>query len=385
MYYANISEYYTQKKNYKKALEFFRKSEAINDSLFNERLTSKISDLEVKHAIENKNIENELLRKENRIQQLEINKHYVLGVLTICVLLFIIWLLVARYRSKLKDNELLFLKNKVVSKHQQELVEAMGRLQESEDNLRSANATKDKMFSLIAHDLRGSIGNISNGLRMLLNDEDLELTEEDKAEFLQTLFNSADNSYELLENLLLWARNQSHTITVNREIIDLNQLISNNVELLIELAKIKSINLFSDSDDEVHVYADRNMLNTIIRNLISNAIKFTNRGGRVEIRTDVEEDFVKVSVIDNGIGMTSNQIMNIYNGKTTDGTDREKGSGLGLMLCRDFLENNDGKLSVESEVGKGSVFSFTVPRESLSSEKFSEILGEEAFISSTNG
>ncbi|MBN2598052.1 tetratricopeptide repeat-containing sensor histidine kinase [Labilibaculum sp.] len=383
-YYKYLSLYYTKLGDYKNSVIAYQNLQAYQDSISSEHLSNKIDDLDSRHVEDMKNHENQALRAENQIQQLEINRQYTIGLLILLLLLVVIFLLTFRYRNNLKDNELLYLRNRLVSQHQEELIGAMKRLKESEDKLRTANETKDKMFSLIAHDLRGAIGNISNGLRMMLTDKELDLTEEDKTEFLQSLFHSADNSFELLENLLFWAKNQTSTISANLQMVDASSIISSNISLSAELAKIKSIRLLASINPSVEVYIDWNMINTVLRNLISNAIKFTNKGGIIEVKSEIGEYFVKISVIDNGIGMMPDQIENIYDGKTTDGTSNEKGTGLGITLCRDFLVKNHGEMMVESEVDKGSTFSFIIPRRPMSDEKFSEFVKKETLISVVN-
>lgn len=378
-YYSNLSDYYRKKKDFDRALENYEKSVSYGDSILNNKLANQLSDLMVNNAMEKKNQENELLRKENRIQQLEINIQYIIGLLLLLVLSMIIWVLVGRYRTKKKDNELLYLKNRVVSKHQKELLDALKRLQESEEKLRDANHTKDKMFSVIAHDLRGSVGNIRSGLKLLLKDQDIVLSEEEKMEFMESLYDSANNSFELLENLLFWARNQSYTMNVDIESTPLNQLVEENVNFLSDLARIKGVCLFISSNEPVQVNVDRNMIQTVIRNLISNAIKFTRSGDTVEVNTKIMSNRVVVSIIDSGVGMTAQQISNLDKGNTTHGTAHEQGSGLGLMLCRDFLEKHHTKIEVESQVGRGSIFSFAIYTD------LSELMAEDSFISSTNG
>ncbi len=383
-YYKYLSRYYTKLGDYKNSVIAYQNLQSYQDSISLEHLSNKIDDLDSRHVEDIKNQENQILRAENQIQQLEINRQYTIGLLILLLLLVIIFLLTIRYRNNLKDNELLYLRNRLVSQHQEELIGAMKRLKESEDKLRTANETKDKMFSLIAHDLRGAIGNISNGLRMMLTDKELNLSEEDKTEFLQSLFHSADNSFELLENLLFWAKNQTSTISANLQMVDASSIISSNIGLSAELAKIKSIRLVVTHNPSVEVYIDWNMINTVLRNLISNAIKFTNKGGIIEVKSEIGEYFVKISVIDNGIGMMPDQIENIYEGKTTDGTSNEKGTGLGITLCRDFLVKNHGEMMVESEVDKGSTFSFIIPRRPMSDDKFSEFVNKETVISLVN-
>ncbi|MFA9371753.1 MAG: ATP-binding protein [Labilibaculum antarcticum] len=383
-YYKYLSLYYTKLGDYRSSVNAYENLQAYQDSISSEQLSNKIDDLDSRHIEDIKNQENQILRAENQTQQLEINRQYTIGLLILLLLLVVIFLLTFRYRNNLKDNELLYLRNRLVSQHQEELIGAMKRLKVSEDKLRTANETKDKMFSLIAHDLRGAIGNISNGLRMMLTDEELDLSEEDKTEFLQSLFHSADNSFELLENLLFWAKNQTSTISANLQMVDASSIISSNINLSAELAKIKSIRLIASANPSVEVYIDWNMINTVVRNLLSNAIKFTNKGGIIEVKSEIGEYFVKISVIDNGIGMMPEQIENIYEGKTTDGTANEKGTGLGITLCRDFLVKNHGEMMVESEVDKGSTFSFIIPRRPMSDKKFSEFVNKETIISLVN-
>jgi len=383
-YYKFLALYYTKTGNDHNSVIAYQTQQEYQDSIAADQLANKIEDLDSKHAVEIKNQENQVLRAENQTQQLEITRQYIIGLLVLIVLLVAIFLLTFRYRNNLKDNELLYLRNRLVSQHQEELISAMKRLKNSEDQLRKANITKDKMFSLIAHDLRGAIGNVSNGLRMYLSEEELNLSEEDKTDFLQALFHSADNAYELLENLLFWAKNQTKGISANKQNVDASSIINSNIGLLGDLAKIKSIKLFTSTNPSVEVFVDWNMINTVLRNLISNAIKFTNKNGSIEINSQIGEYFVKISVKDDGIGMMPEQIENIYGGKTTDGTASEKGTGLGLNLCRDFLIKNKGKLYVESVVDKGSTFSFIIPRRPMSQVKFEEFLQKESSISVVN-
>ncbi|PXX97014.1 hypothetical protein DF185_18485 [Marinifilum breve] len=379
-YYRILANYHIQNGRQKESVTAFQKLQQYQDSIADDKLSNKIEELDSRHAISIKNQENQVLRDENQEQQLKITRQYIVGLLILMVFISVIFILIIRYRNNLKDNELLHLKNSLVHQHQEELIEAMKRIKVSEDKLRVANDTKDKMFSLIAHDLRGAIGNISNGLRMYLGEEDLDLSEEDKEEFLQALFHSSDNAYELLENLLYWAKNQTSTLSANKQMVDACSIINSNIGLLSDLAKIKSINLFTSENPNIEVFVDWNMINTVLRNLISNAIKFTNKGGSVEIKSEIGEHFVKISVIDDGIGMLPDQVDNIYDGKTTDGTAAEKGTGLGLTLCRDFLIKNHGKMIVSSEVDKGSTFAFIIPRRPMNHEKYLELVEKEPLL-----
>ncbi len=383
-YYDFLSQYHKKEKNYSSALNAYQTAQAYKDSIIEDQQANKITDLEIRQATRNKEIENERLREDNETKDVKIFRQYTIGLSLLLALMVGFFFLFIRVRNNRKQSEILQLEKSMADQHAKEIYKKNKALHVSEDALKTANETKDKMFSLIAHDLRGSVGNISNGLRMLLTEEDLVLSEEEKKEFLGSLFHSADNSYELLENLLAWARNQSHSITPSLEIVDLKSIVQSNLELLSELGKIKSIKIFTSTDNKVDIFCDRNMVHTVLRNFISNAIKFTNKSGIIEIRTEIRDHFVSVSIIDNGVGMRKDQIQNIHKGFTTDGTANEKGTGIGLALCRDFLAKNNGWFSVKSEVDKGSTFTFTVPRRPLTKRKFSELVKKEASYSLLN-
>jgi len=383
-YYDFKSQYYTNKKLYSEALSTYQKAQAYKDSIIRDQQRNKITDLEVQQATQNKDIENQRLVEDIQAKDIKIFRQYTIGLSLLLALIIGFFILFIRIRHNRKQREILQLEKSMADQHADQMFEKKEALQRSEEALKTANETKDKMFSLIAHDLRGSVGNISNGLRMLLTEDDLALSEKESKEFLGSLFHSADNSYELLENLLAWARNQSHSITPSLEMVDMESIIQSNLELLSELGKIKSIKIFTSTDNKIDVFCDRNMIHTVLRNFISNAIKFTNKGGIIEIRTEVKEHFVNVLVIDNGVGMRKDQIQNIHKGFTTDGTANEKGTGIGLALCRDFLSKNNGWFNVQSEVEKGSTFTFTVPRRPLSKRKFSELVKKEASFSLLN-
>lgn len=227
-----------------------------------------------------------------------------------------------------------------------------------------ANETKDKFFSIIAHDLRGPIGSLVNMFE-LLEDESL-FTEKERKEAEIAMKKSTKSTYELLENLLRWSRLQNGTIEFNPENINCFDIVEQCFSLLKNLSKNKKISLVNNIKKDLHVYADKEMITTVIRNLISNAIKFTNENGLIELNADKKGYFIWISVKDNGIGIENKNIPKLFviNEKlSTTGTFGEKGTGLGLILCKEFVEKNNGKICVESELGKGSSFIFTIPIE----------------------
>ena len=244
-----------------------------------------------------------------------------------------------------------------------ERVEADIKLKRYMDELKEINATKDKFFSIISHDLKNPFHSINAALGILLDDP--ELSPDERKTFLVGLQNTSGRAYSLLENLMLWSRNQMGQIEFAPEKIQLTEAVLATLDLVSNSSALKNISLTHDIDDNIYVSADRNMLETVLRNLITNAIKFTPDNGTVEVKAEVEGATVEVSVKDNGVGIEEEDLSKLFKidkAFSTKGTKNESGSGLGLILCKDFVERNGGVLSVESKVGEGSVFRFTLKK-----------------------
>ena len=237
-------------------------------------------------------------------------------------------------------------------------------LRESEIQLRELNATKDKLFSIIAHDLRSPFNNI-----LVLCDilkAQLSKSKDSKSEvYLDLIHSTAKNTLVLLENLLDWAKSQSGQIDFKTERTSISSVIQEILNLSRSLAQTKGISIQVTETDEIEVNSDKKILKTVFRNLISNAIKYSKPGGSIVISAIEEENKVKIIISDSGVGMDDKTLENLF-GITTNtplpGTLNEKGSGFGLVLCREFVEKLGGKIWVESEEGKGSDFIFTIPR-----------------------
>jgi PAS domain S-box-containing protein len=236
-------------------------------------------------------------------------------------------------------------------------------LKESKQMLQIANATKDKFFSIIAHDLRGPLINIESFSELLI--EGLRERDHLKYEkFLTLLHSSAKSAVCLLDNLLNWARSQTEQIIFNPRYLNCSAVIQKVLEGSKAIAKLKSISVNFIQSDEMKIYADQDMLMTILRNLISNSIKFTHSEGRIDIFIVRNREFIEITISDNGVGMNEdkrNRLFKLGTNTRTNGTENERGSGLGLVLCKEFIEKHGGKIWVESEKGKGSDFKFTLP------------------------
>lgn len=242
--------------------------------------------------------------------------------------------------------------------------ELQRHLRQNEEKLRMLNAEKDKLFSVIAHDLRGPIGNFMSYTR-LLTDDSVEMNKHEMVEAARAMHKSAASLFGLLENLLNWSRMQRDDVKMKMQPLLLHEVIHTNLELQRENYTRKKIQIVNQVDAELKVSADENMLNAILRNLISNAIKFTESGGEIAINAmTLSNGLVEVVVSDTGIGMDSQTLENLYRidqKSGRPGTEGEVSSGLGLILVKEFVEKQGGSLRAESRVGEGSRFSFTLP------------------------
>lgn len=235
------------------------------------------------------------------------------------------------------------------------------------EELKELSATKDKFFSIIAHDLRNPLQCLILYADSLHNDYDL-LDDVKRKDYIHKFYNNSNLIAALLENLLQWAQSQQGIIDPRPKKIDLHALVVENIDLLKETSKKKNITVSSQIKPKTFAFADKNMIRTVIRNLISNAVKFTNPGGKVEVSTAISADghSVDINILDNGVGIRAEDIDTLFRidvkRKKNKGTANEKGTGLGLILCKEFLEKNNGSIRVTSEPGKGSRFTFTLPR-----------------------
>lgn len=235
---------------------------------------------------------------------------------------------------------------------------------ENEKQLQELNATKDKLFSIIAHDLRGPVANLKSIIDSMITEKGVKHLEILK-KILPLLQTSTRSVFDLLEDLLTWARSQQNQVVFKPSSLNLFDISEKNISLLEEIAKNKQITLHDQIPRYTVIQADENMIETIIRNLLMNAIKFTNQGGNVYLSVGEDESSFKIEVKDEGIGMSPEIRKKLFDASenyTSPGTSGEKGTGLGLLICKDFVEKHGGKIWVESTEGKGSKFSFTIPK-----------------------
>ena len=268
------------------------------------------------------------------------------------------------YFGVLKD----ITQSKDVEEQLKEYVEKLAvlnrKLVKSETELKKINASKDKFFSIIAHDLRAPFTSLLGLTDFLTYDID-NLSNEEVKVFAQKINFSSKGIYELVENLLEWARVQTESLEYNPHIFDFAELSETILNTMVGVSVKKKINLINNIQKNTNVFADKNTIHSVLQNLVTNALKFTNPGGEITITSKLNGDYYLISVQDDGVGMSENVIEKLFKideHHTTFGTANEKGTGLGLILCKELIEMNGGKIWVESEIDEGSIFYFTVPK-----------------------
>ncbi len=247
--------------------------------------------------------------------------------------------------------------------HQISLVAAKRIIVRQNEELKRTISNRDKMYSVIAHDLRSPMASIRMVLNLAVNVVSPETVGEEIFGLLDKANRESEETHDLLDNLLKWTKSQTGRLNVVYQDMYLDDVIPGVVDIFTMIAEMKKIKLqYLPSEEKIMVRADNDMIKTVIRNFISNAIKFTPEGKGIEVFYKREGDFVKVSVRDHGVGIAPDRIDTIFHkGETTYGTGGEEGSGLGLQLCQDFARKNGGDAMVESVLGEGSTFSFTIP------------------------
>jgi len=228
---------------------------------------------------------------------------------------------------------------------------------------KSVNITRDKLYTILAHELKEPVGNIKVMLDFLTNEQEY-LDKETHTDLLNNVRNSVDSINEMLDDFLFWTRMNKHHIQYNPRKLPIAHIIRENVTLLKSAATNKKIQIDTQIDEDLSAYADEYMVTTVLRNLLYNAIKFTGSSGKITITAEEKPNYIEVKVQDNGVGISEKDLKKLFKADVyykTRGTDKESGTGVGLILCKDFIEKNGGKISVESKPKKGTTFYFTLP------------------------
>ncbi len=355
-FYLILSDVFSLKGKYKDALEYYKKHASTKGEILNIETNRKIAELQTEYKVNLKNQENEVLKRENQIKELKLKRKNLFILFSIIItglLTALVFIIYGRLLNKKKANiELTDLNNHIVIKNKE--------LDTLNKKLRISKDQQVKLFSIISHELRNPLFWFRNLIQMLSAQIDI-LDKDMIAKSLNSLNESAANTFHLMDNLLYWSKSQLGKIKFKPEPVDITELIQENIKLLNQFAFCKNISLIFEDQQSVVVQADKEMIKTVLRNLLSNALKYTKENGEIRVLLLFDEHKVSVGVVDNGIGMNGDLLERLLNGmdkKITMGLNQETGSGLGLILCKDFIEQHNGHLNISSVPGKGSEFWF---------------------------
>ena len=347
---ATLSETYEALGNYKVANELIHEALLYKDSIYQEEQLLNMAEMAVSFDLKKSQLEKKELTKDVQLKDVELassnnavkKQNIIIFIVSIALLVLIS--LLFKLRKTIKERDRINL-----------------QLKKSSQNLDESNKIKDKLLSIISHDYRGPLASVKSTLGLF--EEGLISPEEEK-NIVQTVQNEIDHTLNLLDNMLIWANTQLNGIEVNKEAFMLTECIDTTVNLMLPQAEHKGIKIQLGNSDMAKVFADKEMVTLVLRNLISNAIKFSKKSDSISILCIQKEQLAEVHVKDTGIGMSAEkreELFKFENAQSTYGTNNEKGVGLGLSLCKDFIHKNGGGLYLSSEEGKGSDFYFTLP------------------------
>lgn len=352
--YRYLALLYKETGKYKEALETSERISDLQSIIFNENTLNMIAEDETKNGIERRDKEIQLLQEKNST----LKEQRIFIVVASGIFLIIIFILIIQiYKRRLLNRKLDAL-NK-------ELTENNLKLKESEEKLNKSNSEKDKLFSVISHDLKGPFSGFL-GISKIISDDIDNLTRPEISELSQALYSSLYNQYKLLDNLLQWSKLQLGRFFTQIQDIEVCSRIDDMIELFLPNAKKKEIEIASDCKENMIIKSDLNIFTLVLQNLISNSIKFTGDKGKVIIKAYLEEKYAIVEINDDGIGMKPEKIQAITNaeaGISSLGTDGEGGTGLGLSLSRELISKINGKLEITSNYGVGTTAKVYFPLE----------------------
>lgn len=347
-----LSLCYEAKGDFRSALENKKQFIDINDFIQRENTERQLLEAQSRYVIEGnqfriRSLESIRAKREEELREQKRFRDFLIAVTALSTV--IIFLIAYLYFT--------------IRRSRRTLQVAHARVQEQNVQLRDLNATKDKFFSIISHDLKGPLNSLTSFSSLLINHTE-SLTRDEIKMLAADLDKSLKNLFALLENLLEWSRSQTGNIDFKAEKFSIVALLEENKTLLANQAQNKNITIENTSTSDIVVQAHKHSTNTVIRNLISNAIKFTGKDGSITVKATMADGHAVVSVTDSGVGMTAEIVARLFRldaKHSTRGTADEKGTGLGLILCKEFVEKNGGRIWVESTPGVGSTFYFTVP------------------------
>lgn len=354
--YNFLEKVYESIGDYKTAIRQLKLFVLYSDSLAQKEKYDQILNLEQRYESEKKEAEIERLEAKQKFTLIQLHKNKQLkqlGIASALLLMLLVLFIWLKYLDKIKSNKMLEAKNKLI--------------EESEQELRLLNASKNKFFSIIAHDLKNPLHAVL-GYSYLMQSEYDHFDDAERRKFASEIHQSTNNIFRLLQNLLEWARSQTGRLKFSPAVIEYQHVLDNSLSVLKSMADQKHIAIKTENDPDLMLFADPVMVETVLRNLINNAIKFTPEGGKIEVSAKELDGEVLISVSDSGIGISEEESQNLFRIDSKvrrKGTNDEEGTGLGLILCHEFVTKHNGKIWVKSTPGKGSEFFFSIPARAI--------------------
>jgi signal transduction histidine kinase len=371
--YINKAMAYSELGKFELAYAILQQAQKLEKEFEPNEIAKILSDFEQEEALKEERqkllLEQEIQNQKNKNEVILIRAKLHGAVVSIIFLLILIGIFVYFYIEKRKHNSILEDNYKIIQEQKALLEENFISLKNNEQKLTRLNATKDKFFSIIAHDLKNPF-NVLIGLSdVVISNPDVRHSE-DFEQIIDGIFHTAKSGYNLLDNLLKWARTQTGDIEYKPEMLDVYEIFEQNTLFFKETAKSKNIEICEIKRNGQKVFADYNMVNFVVRNLLNNAIKFSYPNGQVKLHAKQHKGFCIFTVQDFGIGMNKETCEKLFSIESTNpkaGTADEMGTGLGLIICKEFVEKSGGKIWVESEEGKGSSFFVSFPCDNVES------------------
>jgi signal transduction histidine kinase len=372
--YYVLSKSYEKLGDYHKALEYMKLTVDIRDSIYNEQGRKQINDFETRLKIKESEKEIEMLKESKKLS----NTLLIVSIITIVLFIILVIVLIILYRNKKtgmeneeaknlqisRVNKKLSDQNWLLNTQKKKLSEMYTELNTSKEQLKLSNSIKDKFFNIVAHDLREPFKELKNLSQDIYEKTD-EISREEAKACAGKLKENAENLDILVNNLLQWSEAQTESIDYKPETFDLKEIIDHTLELMKPKAENKSINIISNITESMMAFGAPNMIGICFNNLLSNAIKFSNHGSEVYINFREAGHYYELEIKDFGVGISNDNLPKLFRPDmriSTQGTTKEKGSGLGLTITKEFVKLNGGRIWVESEPGKGSSFKFTVSK-----------------------
>lgn len=354
-----LSDICAAQKDFEAAYQYQVLHEAMNDSLHHESRERHLEKLKAEFDDEQQKTEILLLRQEKLIQNASLVHQRTIIISLLAGLMVIGFFSVALYLANLRNKQ----KNKLLADKNQKIHHQATALSEQKNHLEQLNKTKDKLFSIVSHDIRSPL-NTLKGFSYLLAQEIDVMSKKEMQEMSSRINMALDNLSQLLDNLLNWSLMQTGNKKFEFSAIDINALISFNINLYEATAEEKGIRLLNITEQPVFAYADHQSINTVIRNLLSNSIKFSYPDSSIAIKATNLKNTIEVAIMDQGVGMSEevlSKIFSIDKKESQKGTHNEAGSGFGLTLCQELIQQNHGEIQVSSKLQEGSTFSFYLP------------------------